>query len=187
MKNWPLKESLFIGFCAVFLVASRAALRWKLGISGHSMFFIVFFLMLARGCVPLRGAATMTGALAGLMSIILGLGKGGPLLLLKFVLPALVIDLGAWLLPAFFFGYGGCAMVAIAASFSKFIGTAAVDLLMGMDRAIILQHALLESIFAIPFGLLGAMLVPPVLHRLQAFDVIKPQPKGSPHEDSRLS
>ena len=34
--NLPLKEALFLGFCAVFILFTRAALRLHLGIPGHA-------------------------------------------------------------------------------------------------------------------------------------------------------
>lgn len=50
----PLKDALFLGFCAVFAVLVRVVLRLHLHISGHAMIIKVFFLMLGRG-VPLAG------------------------------------------------------------------------------------------------------------------------------------
>jgi len=46
----PLKEALFLGFCAVFILFTRAALRLHLGIPGHAMFFTdeSLFLSLTR-------------------------------------------------------------------------------------------------------------------------------------------
>ena len=41
MNRISLKESLFLGFCAVFVLLSRGALRLHLGISGHVMFSTV--------------------------------------------------------------------------------------------------------------------------------------------------
>ena len=91
-----LKDSLFLGFCAVFIVFSRATMRLHLGIPGHAMFFTIFFLMTARGCVGHLFASTFTGFLAGIIAMVLGLGKSGPLMLLIFIMPGLVIDLSAF-------------------------------------------------------------------------------------------
>ena len=171
-KPEPLKEALFIGFCAVLILFTRAALRLHLHISGHSMFFTLFFLMLARGCVSRRLAATFAGLLSGLMALVFGLGKGGLLIPLKFILPALVVDLAALLAPGLFQSYLLCALTAALAAATKFISTFILDWLVGMDRVVIIQHAALEAVGAAAFGVAGSLLIPSVIRRLRAYGVI---------------
>ena len=171
-RRIPLKEALFLGFCAVLILFTRAALRLHLQISGHSMFFTLFFLMLARGCVSYRLAATFTGLLSGLMAMVFGLGKGGLLIPLKFVFPALVVDLAALLAPGLFSSYVLCALTAVAASSTKFANTVLVDWLVGMDRTVLVQRGLLEAGAAILFGVPASLLIPSVIRRLRAYGVI---------------
>lgn len=168
----PLKEALFLGFCAVFILFTRAALRLHLGVSGHAMFFSLFFLMLARACVPYRLSATFAGLLSGAMAVVFGLGKGGPLIVLKFLFPALVVDLGALLLPGLFNSYLLCGVVAAFAAATKFLDTYILDSLVGMDETIVLQHAVLKALGGVAFGVAGSMLIPPVVRRLRAYGVI---------------
>jgi hypothetical protein len=177
MTTLPLKESLFLGFCAALLVITKAALRWHLGISGHAMLLTAFFLLLARGCVPFRGAASVTGLLAGITAAVLGMGKGGPLVVGKFLLPALAVDFGALVLPWMLESYLLCALVGALAGATKFFGTIAIDLLVGMEPAIAWRHSLFEAGAAMAFGALGGLCVPPVLRRLCAYGVIAPQLK----------
>jgi hypothetical protein len=178
MHRLSLKDLLFLGFCAVLLVVVRAGFRWHLGISGHAMFFTVFFLLLARGCVPLRLAATITGLLAGIAGAMLGMGKGGPLVMLKFILPAVAIDLGAFFLPGLLGSWLLCALVGAFAGASKFFGAASTGLLVGMDRSIVWQHAALEALAAMPFGAAGALCLPPIIRRLRAYGVISPDKRS---------
>jgi hypothetical protein len=84
---------MLIAFFATFLVAARMAMRWHLHVPGHSMITISFGLVLVRACVDRRGAATLCGVLAGLACAALGMGKGGPLIVLKLALPGAVVDL----------------------------------------------------------------------------------------------
>jgi hypothetical protein len=163
-----LKESLFLGFCAVCILLGKMAFHWKLHVPGHSMFFVMFFLLLAKGCVTHRFSAAFTGLLAGLMSLMLGMGSGGPAHLLKYVVPGLVLDGFAAILPGLTMRYATCLASAAFASFSKFVGNAAVDWLVGMDPAVLLQHALLQSASAVLFGVAGSLLIVPVMHRLKA-------------------
>ena len=168
----PLKEALFLGFCAILILFTRAALRLHLQISGHSMFFTLFFLMLARGCVSYRLSATFTGLLAGLLAMVFGLGKGGLLIPLKFILPGLVVDLAALMVPGLFGSYLLCAVAGTAAAASKFVNTVLLDWLVGMDRVVMIQHGALEAFGAVLFGLPASLLIPPVIRRLRAYGAI---------------
>jgi len=174
MSKLSLKDLLFICFCAVLLIAVRAAFRWRLGISGHAMFFTVFFLLLSRSCVSHRFTATLTGFFAGTAAIALGMGKGGPLTLLNFLFPALAIDLGAFLFPPLLGSYPLCALVGAFAGASKFFSAAAIGLLIGMDRTVLWQRAFIEAGAAMAFGCLGALCLPPVVKRLRAYGLFNP-------------
>ena len=172
MTRLSLKESLFLGFCAVFILLFRVVLRLHLHIPGHSMLFTVFFLFLARGCVDYRGASTCTGLLAGIGAFALGLGKIGPILIPAFVLPGVVIDLGALLLPKLFSSFFLCVLVAASASATKFIITLSQDLLLGMDKKVLVQHAAFEAGTAMVFGILAGLCVVPVIRRLKAYGLV---------------
>lgn len=167
-----LKDSLFLGFCAVFVIITRVALRLHLKIPGHAMFFTLFFLMLSRGCVRFRFAATFTGLVSGLIAVVLGLGKGGPLILVKFILPAIAIDISAMLLPGLFGSYILCAFVGALASATMFLNTYLIDYLAGMDSALIFQHAAIKSVSSIIFGVAASLFIPLVIRKLKTFGVI---------------
>ena len=167
-----LKDSLFLGFCAVFIIFSRATMRLHLGIPGHAMFFTIFFLMTAKGCVRHPLASTFTGFLAGIMAMLLGLGKSGPLMLLIMIMPALVIDASLLVAPAALQSYLLSGLIAAAAASTKFIQAYVMDLMVGMDKGVILQHALLDASTAVLFGTVGGLLIPPVIRKLKAFGVI---------------
>jgi len=172
LSSLSLRDALFLGFCAVLIVASRMAFRWHLGINGHSMFYTLFFLLLARGCVNYRWSSFISAFFAGLMAVLLGLGKGGPLILAKFILPALVIDLSAIVWPLFFTSYLGVAAVAATAASTKFFVTCFMDWLVGMDPLLMLEHALIEMFGAVVFAIAGSLFIPVVLRKLRARGVI---------------
>jgi len=176
MKNEPtflwnrftMREALLLGFCATFIVLTKATLRMKLGISGHSMFFLLFFLLLARGIVPKTGAAILVGLLAGGISIGLGLAHKGPIIMLNFLLPALVIDLAGIFLPQMTTRLLACLLVAAIAAAGKGISGAAVEFFAGAPTTIILRKAVIEGAGAVLFGLLGSLPVPSIIRKLRA-------------------
>jgi hypothetical protein len=168
-----LKDALFLGFCAVFAVLTRLALRLHLHISGHAMIINVFFLMLARGSTPCRYGASFTALLAGSATMFLGFAKAGPFIIVKYMLIGVVIDVAAFFLPALFRSYGLCVLVAAGASATKFLTTYAVNAMVGMDSVVNVQASILEAAAAVVFGVVGGMLVPMVIRRLRAYDVIR--------------
>ena len=176
IKRFTLQEAICLGFCASLIVITRAGLRFHLNIPGHAMFFTIFFLILARGCVPRLGAATLAGLVAGLLCMLLGMGKGGPLIILKFVVPGLIVDAGGIIYSEFPGSYVACALIGAIASASRFLTIIVVEWVIGMDWSLILQHAAISSSFGVLFGAAGSLMAPPVVRRLKAGGLINPDP-----------
>jgi hypothetical protein len=177
-NRFSMREALLLGFCATFIVLTKATLRMKLGISGHSMFFLMFFLLLARGIVPKTGAATLVGLLAGGISIALGLSHNGPVIMLNFVLPAMIVDCAGILLPNLTSRYLTCILIGGIAAASKGLSGALIELFAGAPMKIVLMKALIESLGGILFGVLGSLPVPAIIRKLQTNRLIA-------HSDNR--
>ena len=171
-QRFGLRDGLYLGFCGTFIVIARAALRMHLHITGHSMFFNLFFLLLARGVVRRFGAATLAGVVAGLLCMFLGLGKDGPLLILRYGLLGLIVDLGFALYPRLAFSYVACLICGAAAALTRGVFLAVADSMAGMEVSLMLQHVLINSSMNMAFGAAGGLLVPPVVKRLQSAGLI---------------
>ncbi|OXS02620.1 core component of ECF transporter [Shewanella algae] len=172
IKGFQLQDALFIGFCATLLVAIKSMLRLKLGLSGHSMLLMSFFYLTCYGIVGRMGAMTACGALAGVVAMTLGVGKGGPLILLKFVVPAVSMDLALLLLANAFnlrWRFIALALVGCIAWAAKGL---VEDLLVGMSEQVALVRFGLKCLQGGAFAIVGALLVPPVLRRLKAHDLL---------------
>ena len=172
-KRFTLREAIWLGFCATFIMITRAALMLKLNIPGHAMFFIMFFLILGRGCVQRMGAATLVGLIAGIMCTMLGMGKEGPLLIIKFVLPGIIVD--AWRrssIPGLPSRIPACVIIGVIAAAFRYATSMGIDWLVEMDYDIMLKKALIGSTMNILFGAAGAALVPLVVRRLKAHGLI---------------
>ena len=172
-NRFTLREAIYLGFCAVFIIITRVMLTLHLRIPGHAMFFCMFFLLLARGSVPRTGAATMVGLIAGILGALLGLGKEGPLVALKFLIPGLAVDLGGIVYPGFASRFFASAILGAIASFTRFIMFLPIEWLIGMEKGLILGHAVFSSVSYIIFGALGSLMVPPVIRKLKANRLIE--------------
>ena len=171
-KGFNLHDALFIGFCATLLVALKGMLRLKLGLSGHSMFLMSFFYLICYGTVGKRGAISLCGLLAGMMAMILGVGKGGPLLLIKFGLPAIAMDLCLLLLPSVLVLKWRCIILALVATLAWASKGLIEGLLVGLSPQVVALQFGKSLVFGSFFALLAALLVPPVLERLRSHDLI---------------
>jgi hypothetical protein len=176
-NRFTMREALLLGFCATFIVLTKATLRMKLGISGHSMFFMIFFLLLARGIVPKTGASTLVGLLAGAISIALGLAHKGPIIIFNFVLPALVIDTAGIFLPRVAAGFLTCIIIGGIASATKGITEGLVLFFTGAPTDTILLKASIDGAWAVLFGMLGALPVPAIIQKMRTNRLI-PDPEN---------
>lgn len=167
-----LQDSLFIGFCATLLVVLTGILRLKLGLSGHSMFFMSFFYLICYGVLGRFGSMIACGGIAGLVAMTFGVGKGGPMILLKFMLPAIAMDLVALLLPLALSLYWRCVILSIIGCMAWAVKVALTNVLAGMAFDVALIQWFLSVLKGGFFAVLGALLVPPVLNRLKAHDLL---------------
>ncbi|QLE87496.1 core component of ECF transporter [Shewanella sp. Scap07] len=171
-KKLQLQDALFIGFCATLLVALKSMLRLKLGLTGHSMFLMCFFYLVCYGGVGRCGAITLCGVLAGVVAMILGVGKGGPLILAKFALPAVAMDITLMLLPSVMPLLWRFIALALAATLAWALKGFVGDLLVGLSVEVSLLKGAKSLFFGSLFAIAAALLVPSVLQRLKSHDLL---------------
>lgn len=165
-RRFTLREGIFLGFCATFIILARAGLRLHLHLPGHVMFFTMFFFLLARGCVPKIGSATLVGLIVSLASFLLGMGTKGPAVFVKFLLPAMLVDMAGYIFPAFVNSMIACALVGAVSAAVRALSDTLIEWLSGMEGEIILQKTIVTAgLFACYAGL-SALAVPSIVRRL---------------------
>lgn len=166
-RRFTLREGILLGFCATFIILARAGLRLHLHLPGHVMFFTMFFFLLARGCVPKIGSATLVGLIVTLASFLLGMGAKGPAVFVKFLLPALLVDIAGYIFPAFVDSMIACVLVGASSAAIRALTDVWIEWLSGMEEEVILQKTVISaSLFALYAGL-SALAVPSILRRLR--------------------
>ena len=149
------------------VVAGKNLLRLHLKIPGHSMFLTLLFFVLAKGCIRKPWAAIVTALMAGLGAMLLSGGKGGPLVIISFVLPGVVLDIVG-------LAAGGdicrtrwlCALAGGLAA-ARMPGGYIIDALAGMETDIVLWHVIGKPFAGMAFGFAGVLLAYPVVRRLR--------------------
>ena len=171
-RRFTLREAILLGFCATFIILARAGLRLHLHLPGHVMFFTMFFFLLARGCVPKIGSATLVGLIVTLASLLLGMGTKGPAVFVKFLLPALLVDVAGYIFPAFVNSMIACALVGAVSAAVRALSDTWIEWLSGMEGEVILQKTVITaSLFAFYAGL-SALAVPSIVRRLRSNGLI---------------
>ena len=165
--RFTLREALLLGFCATFIILTRAGLRLHIHLPGHVMFFTMFFYLLARGCVPKIGAVTLVGLIVSLASILLGMGSKGPVVFVKFLLPALLVDLAGALFPSFISSMVACALVGALAAALRSLSDTGLEWLSGMEEEVLLRKTVITACLFALYGGFGSLAVPSIIRRLR--------------------
>lgn len=166
--GFSLRESLLAGFCAASIMLAEQFLHIPLHLPGHRVLPLAFFLLLVRACVRPPWAASLTGLLAGIMALSFGMGHGGPIQVMKFLVAGIIADLASLALPlvtrSLPFGFLAGAMVG-----ASWVPLSLLeDRLVGMGMSLALGHSLIKASSAAAFGAVGGALVPGVARRLRA-------------------
>lgn len=174
LRALETREALLLAFFATFLVIVRAALRWHLHVPGHSMLGAGLLLVLARACVDRSTAATTVGTLAGLVCTALGMGSGGPLIVLKLALPGLAVDLAWRLLPRRLPRLLRGALLGVCAGATHFLPVLIAEGLAGVAASVVIGHALFAAGSKAAFGAVGGSAALVIAERLRHHGVIHP-------------
>lgn len=164
-----------IGMCALAILSTKVMMIFPgLPISpGHKNVFIIPIFMFAAYATRDRLGATKVGLATGMLNFMLGFGKLGPLEILQFLLPGLVIDL---CLPLMVLSRRGglltfVVMIVIGAlaGLGRFSGNAMAILLTGAPFLLIVSM-LPTLVSQITFSILGTTLAGDwILARAEAY------------------
>ena len=181
-----LQDALFIGFCANLLVVLTSILSLDMGLSGHLMFLMTFFYLICYGAVGIVGSITVCGLLAGFVAMLLSVGKGGPLMMIKFGLPALVMDLVLLLIAGVLSVRWQSIILALIASLAwaaqVWIGQLQIGVNGQVAFATFSQNIIQGSVFAV----MAALIVPIVLKQLYTHNLLHRNCLNHSDEDGGL-
>ncbi len=163
-----LRDLMVLGLCAVAFVTLRTVLRLPIHLPGHNAAIFTLFLVLAAGAVGRAPAATAMAAVAGILSLLAGIGTAdGPAVVLRYLMPGLLLDL---LLVA---RIDACGRVGAATAVGATAGLLKLGVslswaaLMGQPLEWILAKATLAAPVHAVSGGLGGLLAASLLRRLR--------------------
>ncbi len=147
-----------LGTFAALLVVAKIALRLPLKMPGHSGIFSMAVLIVARTVVARRGAATITGLLAGTLATFAGIGDRGALVtLLSQTAAGMGID-AAWALTGGSARAWASALAGLIGNFATLGVKIALDLWIGIPTGFVLLGWLYPALTYSGFGVAGGYL-----------------------------
>lgn len=149
---------LLIGTFAALLVAVRVALHLPIKVPGHSGVFWMAILLTASSVIGRPGAATATGALAGIIAVFVGLGDRGALVTwVSYAGAGAGVDLMR-LLTGGRESIGAFALAGMAGNLMKLGVKIAIEVAAGIPVGFVLVGRVYALTSHVLFGLLGGAL-----------------------------
>jgi hypothetical protein len=165
-KGVRLSEIVFLVAMAALILLSKGLFHRHLHVPGHSAFFLLFFLLMAKGGVARTGSATVAATVAGADWLLMGLGSEGPLQVLTYIVPALVVDAFCARFPSAPRSFVLAGLIGALAGFSRVVGLIPGDFAAASDPWTAVHVLAIKSLAGLAFGALGAVLVPSFVRKL---------------------
>lgn len=130
--NIGLADVIRLSMFGTLISVSRFLLMLPIGIPGHTSIYWMGLLVLGKGLIPKFGSGTIMGIVSGLLAIVFGLGKEGPLLAFKCIVPGMLLDVLAIF---FLYKLGSIwvgAIIGALISFSKLLASMALGVILQM-------------------------------------------------------
>ncbi len=179
-----LRQAILLTFLGTVIAFYKALYESSLHVPGHSGLIWMALLVIGRGVVPKRYAATYTGLIAGLLSVIIGHGRDGPIVLFKYLVPGAVLDL--LLLPwgERWHNYLLIGSIAAIAHLSKLGVNYVSGVVIGVPRVFLQIGLGLSTTTHALFGFLGGCLGLLAVQQLIKSGIVKlPTAEQHPTED----
>lgn len=162
-RGWHASDITVIALVGALILVGKMVLRFSISVSGHGGVLWIAALVVGRGVVRRRWAATLMGLVGGLLVAFLSPGSDGFLNVLKYVLPGLTLDL---LVPLFGSRLDRVVPAAIAGA-AAHATKVLVDIIPGMIAGIsptflfagLGAKATLHIFFGALGGIIGALVL----------------------------
>lgn len=170
--NIGLADVIRLTMFGTLISVSRFVLQMPIGIPGHTSVFWMGLLILGVGLIPKFGAGTIMGMVSGILAIVFGLGKEGPLLAFKCIAPGMFLDVLAVLFLYKLESFWVSAIIGALISFSKLAASIALGVILDIPMVFLAMGfgyaTLLHVLFGAAGGILAAVLIKRLKPRLTA-------------------
>lgn len=170
--NIGLADVIRLTMFGTLISVSRFVFQMPIGVPGHTSVYWMGLLMLGKGLIPKFGAGTIMGIVSGILAIVFGLGKEGPLMAFKCIIPGVLLDILAFLffnkLESIWVG----VIIGALISWSKLLTSIVLGIILDIPMVFLAMGfgyaTLLHVVFGAAGGVLAAVLIKRLKPRLSA-------------------
>lgn len=167
MMRMSLADVLRLTMFGTLIGVSNFLLHIPIGIPGHTSVYWMGLLVLGKGLLPKFGSGTIMGIVSGILGVLFGLGKEGPLLAFKFIVPGMLLDVLAIM---FLYQLGSVWVGGICGaliSLSKLLASIALGIILQIPMVFLTMGFGVTSLLHIIFGAIGGVLASVLIKRLK--------------------
>ena len=158
-----LTDVLRLSMFGTLTSVARFLLQFPIGIPGHTSVFWMAILIVGKGLIPKAGAGTIMGIVSGILAVAFGLGKEGPLLALKCIVPGVFLDILAVMFFNKLESMWVSGIIGALISFSKLLASVVLGIILEIPMVFLAvgfgYASLLHVIFGAVGGVIGAVLI----------------------------
>lgn len=168
--NIGLADVIRLTMFGTLISVSRFVSQMPIGIPGHTSVYWMGLLILGKGLIPKFGAGTIMGIVSGILAVVFGLGKEGPLLAFKCIVPGVLLDILAVLFLHRLESIWVAAIIGALISWSKLLASIVLGIILDIPMVFLAlgfgYATLLHMVFGAAGGALAAMLIKRLKPRL---------------------
>lgn len=165
--NIGLADVIRLTMFGTLISVSRFVFQLPIGVPGHTSVYWMGLLMLGKGLIPKFGAGTIMGIVSGVLAIVFGLGKEGPLLAFKCIVPGVLLDILAILffnkLESIWVG----VVIGALISWSKLLASIALGIILDIPMVFLAMGFGYATLMHVVFGAAGGVLAAVLIKRLK--------------------
>jgi len=167
MMRMNLADVLRLSMFGTLIGISNFLLVLPIGIPGHTSIYWMGLLVLGKGLIPKLGSGTIMGIVSGILAIVFGLGKEGPLLAFKFIVPGMLLDVLAimFLYQLESVWVGGICGALI--SLSKLLASIVLGVILQIPMVFLTMGFGYVSLLYVIFRAIGGVLASVLIKRLK--------------------
>ncbi|WP_134218948.1 MULTISPECIES: hypothetical protein [Pelotomaculum] len=162
-----LADVIRLTMFGTLISVSRFVFQLPIGIPGHTSVYWMGLLMLGKGLIPKFGAGAIMGIISGILAIVFGLGKEGPLLAFKCIVPGVLLDILAILflnkLESIWVG----VIIGALISWSKLLASIVLGVMLDIPMVFLAMGFGYATLLHVVFGAAGGVLAAVLIKRLK--------------------
>ncbi|SFH10185.1 hypothetical protein SAMN05660649_03868 [Desulfotomaculum arcticum] len=165
--NIGLADVIRLTMFGTLISVSRFVFQMPIGVPGHTSVYWMGLLMLGKGLIPKFGAGTIMGIVSGLLAIVFGLGKEGPLLAFKCIVPGVLLDILAILFLNKLESVWVGVIIGALISWSKLLASIALGVILDIPMVFLAMGFAYATLLHVVFGAAGGVLAAVLIKRLK--------------------